>query len=44
MNKVYDKKCDIWSLGILLYELCCLEPPFRADDLKGIYNKIKIGK
>ena len=24
----YDHKCDIWSLGILVYELCSLQVPY----------------
>lgn len=28
MEKSYDMKSDMWSLGCLIYELCALQPPF----------------
>ncbi len=24
----YNEKCDIWSLGVVIYELCTLKVPF----------------
>ena len=27
----------------MLYELCALSPPFRAPDMKGLYNKVVRG-
>ena len=40
----YDLKSDIWSLGCVLYEAASLHPPFQANDMKGLYNKVLQGK
>jgi len=39
----YDQKSDIWSLGCVLFETVCLYPPFRADDMEGLYRQVVRG-
>ncbi len=40
----YDEKCDVWSLGILMYILLCGYPPFFGNTDSEIYEKVKKGK
>ena len=42
-NKPYEYKCDIWSLGCIIYELCKLKPPFRGTNIKELRDNIKRG-
>lgn len=39
----YDNKSDVWSLGCVLYEMTTLKPPFRAEDMEGLYKKVLRG-
>jgi NIMA (never in mitosis gene a)-related kinase 1/4/5 len=43
-DKPYDSKSDIWSMGCVIYEMASLKPPFRAEDMEGLYTKVNQGE
>ena len=43
-NQPYDEKSDVWSLGVLIYELITLNKPFDSKSQMGLFMKILKGK
>ena len=39
----YDEKCDIWSIGVVLYMILTGYPPFNGDNELEIINTVKRG-
>ncbi|XP_011208179.2 serine/threonine-protein kinase Nek8 isoform X1 [Bactrocera dorsalis] len=42
-GKEYDHKSDIWALGCILGEMCCLKKSFAASNLSQLVSKIMAG-
>jgi serine/threonine protein kinase len=39
-SKPYGRKSDVWSLGVILFELLTLEMPFQATSLPALVHRI----
>mmetsp|Transcript_31068 Transcript_31068/g.30521 ORF Transcript_31068/g.30521 Transcript_31068/m.30521 type:complete len:225 (+) Transcript_31068:343-1017(+) len=43
LNKQYDEKCDVWSIGVIMYILLAGKPPFDGGTDEETLKKITIG-
>lgn len=43
-NKPYDEKCDLWSIGVIMYILLTGIPPFDGKTDNDIIKNVKVGK
>ena len=39
-GEIYDNKCDLWSIGIIIYQLYFKDYPYKGTNV-AIYNQIK---
>ena len=43
LEKKYNEKCDLWSIGVIMYILLSGKPPFNGFNEEEIYKKILNG-
>ncbi|CAK84907.1 unnamed protein product (macronuclear) [Paramecium tetraurelia] len=43
ISKQYDKKCDVWSCGVILFIMLCGYPPFNGQSQQELYQRIQAG-
>ena len=42
-DQPYDYKCDIWSVGCIIYEMASLHVPFRGTSMQNLYQNVLRG-
>ena len=42
-NETYSYKCDVYSTGVLLYEMACLKFPFEGNSMQALFKKVSAG-
>lgn len=40
----YDKSCDLWSCGIIMFTMLCGYPPFYGKTDQEVLQKVRLGK
>ena len=40
-KETYSKEVDLWSVGVLVYELAYGTAPFKAETREATFNKVK---
>jgi NIMA (never in mitosis gene a)-related kinase len=40
-DEPYDCKSDIWSLGVIIFEMAALKPPYEGRDLEELFKNIQ---
>jgi calcium-dependent protein kinase len=43
LDRYYDASCDLWSCGIIMYELLCGYPPFYGENDADVLSKVRLG-
>eukprot|EP01083_Nonionella_stella_P142599 441608_1 len=44
LRKKYDKRCDLWSVGVIAYILLCGYPPFNGADSVEVHDAVRSGR
>lgn len=39
-DEEYDASSDVWSLGVVIYEMLALRPPFVASDMNQLFRRV----
>ena len=42
-DRGYNEKCDMWSIGVLLYIMLCGHPPFNGATVEIILERVRRG-